>query len=405
MEDLERGIYVPKLNEDDCDHCGICLKVCPGIGIDFDKVNMATFSKKPENALIGNCIECYAGYASDLKLRYKCSSGGLVTALLSFALEEGLIDGALVTGMKDERPLIPFPFIARTREEVISAVGSKYCPVPAGVVLKEMLKKRGRYAVVGLPCHIQGIRKAEILNRKLRGRILYHFGLTCNHTPSFHATKYLLRKLKISEEKVVKIDYRGEGWPGSMCLMLNNGSKVFVPYFSPYYWGYVFQHFFWPSRCLICDDKLCELADITFMDAWIPEFSSDKIGTSLIIVRSKEGKNLVEKAVKHGVVKLERVPVEKIIEAQSIEKAIRKLTSRKIIMRLIFKKYIKYKKSTIKPTYPDLLEALHFLLTNEICRNNSEFSQLLINYHVAIWNIVRSIKKLIPRTPGKRKFS
>jgi coenzyme F420 hydrogenase subunit beta len=243
------------------------------------------------------------------------------------------------------------------------------------------------------------------LNKELRGRILYHFGLTCNHTPSFHATKYLLRKFKISEEKVVKINYRGEGWPGGMSLVLNNGSKVFVPYFSPYYWGYVFQHFFWPSRCLICEDKICELADITFMDAWIPRFSKDKIGTSLIIVRSREGKNLIERAAEHKVVKLERMPVEKIIEAQSMEKVIRKVTSRKVIMRLLFKKYTRFNKSTIKPAYSDLLEALHFLLINEICRNSSEFSQLLISYHVAIWNIVRSIKKLILYTPDKRKFS
>jgi coenzyme F420 hydrogenase subunit beta len=47
-----------------------------------------------------------------------------------FALEEGIIDGALVTRMKKDRPLEPEPFIARTREEIIEASKSKYCGVP-----------------------------------------------------------------------------------------------------------------------------------------------------------------------------------------------------------------------------------------------------------------------------------
>ena len=42
-----------------------------------------------------------------------CASGGLVSSLLIFALEEGLIDGALVTRMREDNPLRPEPFIAR----------------------------------------------------------------------------------------------------------------------------------------------------------------------------------------------------------------------------------------------------------------------------------------------------
>lgn len=53
----------------------------------------------------------------------------MVSALLIFALEQGIIDGALVTKMSENNPLEPQPFIARTREEIISAAKSKYCPV------------------------------------------------------------------------------------------------------------------------------------------------------------------------------------------------------------------------------------------------------------------------------------
>ena len=35
--------------------------------------------------------------------------------------------------MKKDNPLEPEPFIARTREEIIEASKSKYCPVPANI--------------------------------------------------------------------------------------------------------------------------------------------------------------------------------------------------------------------------------------------------------------------------------
>jgi len=72
--------------------------------------------------------------------------------------------------MKKENPLEPEPFIARTKEEIIEASKSKYCPVPANIALKEIMDSKSgeKFAVVGLPCHIQGIRKFEEVNKILK---------------------------------------------------------------------------------------------------------------------------------------------------------------------------------------------------------------------------------------------
>jgi coenzyme F420 hydrogenase subunit beta len=352
------------------------------------------FGKKPENLLVGNYVDSYAGFATDLKLRYKASSGGLITALASFALKNGIINGVLMTKMNPEKPLKPMPFIAESEKDIISATGSKFCPVPANLAIKEILRKEGNYIVVGLPCHILGIRKAQLFNKKLRDRISYCFGLVCNHTPSFHATKFLLKKLKISEDRVAELNYRGMGWPGGMSILLDDGSKIFVPLNNIFYWGLTFNRFFWPSRCIICEDKLCNFADISFMDAWLPEFSSDKIGTSLIVVRSEKGRDLLIRAMKHGIIKLERVGIEKIMAAQEMRIEARKKSAIKLISRLLFHKTILSNKFTFKPKFLDILNALHFILTNELCENNSWFSQQLIDSHIAIWNVINSIKKL-----------
>ncbi|OFV67263.1 MAG: coenzyme F420 hydrogenase subunit beta [Candidatus Syntrophoarchaeum caldarius] len=190
--DEKKGVYVPELNEEKCNNCGICYKVCPGHEVDFKELNLEIFGKEPDDILIGNYLNCYIGYSTDYDIRYNSSSGGLVTQLLIFALEEGIIDGALVTRMKKDNPLEPEPFIARTREEVIEARGSKYCPVPANVALKEILnsKEGEKFAVVGLPCHIHGLRKAQQVNEKLKegvdNRVISHR----NHHRTCHIRIY-----------------------------------------------------------------------------------------------------------------------------------------------------------------------------------------------------------------------
>ena len=310
----KKGIYVPELNEEKCNNCGICFKVCPGHEVDFKALNLEIFGKEPEDILIGNYLNCYVGHSTNYNIRYNSASGGLVTALLIFALEEGIIDGVLVTRMKKGNPLEPEPFIARTKGEVIEASRSKYCPVPANIALKEILasKEEERFAVVGLPCHIHGIRKAEQINKKLKGKITLHLGIFCNHAPNFWGTKLLLRRLKVREDEVIKLDYRGEGYPGSMKISKKSGELLLLPD----YWDFVGAYFFYPARCLMCSDEICELADISFGDAWLPELSDDKIGASIVVSKSEIGEKLLQAMKLKKKIELNEVGVEKVIQSQ-----------------------------------------------------------------------------------------
>ena len=310
----KKGIYVPELNEEKCNNCSICYEVCPGHEVDFKELNLEIFGKESEDILIGNYLDCYIGHSTNYDIRYNSASGGLVTQLLIFALEEGLIDGALVTRMKKENPLEPEPFIARTGEEIIEASKSKYCPVPANIALKEILnsKEGEKFAVVGLPCHLQGIRKAEQKNKKLKERIVLHLGLFCHHGVNFIGTEFLLQKLDIRKEDIVKFDYRGQGWPGSMLIELKNGDRQS----TPHYWTYPALYFFIPDRCMLCSDALADLADISFGDAWLPELYADRIGSSVIISRTKIGEQLLQRMRERNKVELKPISVKKVVESQ-----------------------------------------------------------------------------------------
>ena len=317
VTDRTRGTYVSKIDEEKCNLCGICHQVCPGNSVNFGQLNPENPDRKSNNIMIGNYDSCYIGYSNDEEIRHNSTSGGLVTQLLVFALEKGIIDGVATTRMNAKRPLEPEPFIARTREEIVSASKSKYCPVPANVVIRDILRQKGRFAVVGLPCHIQGIRKAEILNTKLKERIILHMGLFCSHTVSFCGTEILLEKLGIGKQDVRQLNYRGNGWPGQLSIVLSNGHQLMMKYFD--YWRPLFAPFFFtPLRCLSCCDLANELADLSFGDAWLKDImKKDKEGTSIVISRSRIGDELLSKAKLESVITLGRIDMELVVTSQS----------------------------------------------------------------------------------------
>ena len=378
----KKGIYVPKLNEEKCNNCGICYEVCPGHEVNFKTLNMAIFGKEPEDVLIGNYLNCYVGHATEYNLRYNSSSGGLVTAFLIFALEEGLIDGALVTRMKRDNPLEPEPFIARAKEEIIEASKSKYCPVPANIALKEILEseEEERFAVVGLPCHIHGIRKAEQINKKLKEKIVLHVGIVCNHTPTFLATEFILKKMNVKKESVTKLEYRGTGWPGGMTITTENGGKTFIPQFCSNYWGIVFNSFFFPMRCTLCYDKICGLADVSFADAWMPELMKhNDVGISLIITRTEISEEILSKATSREEIELKEVNENVVLQSQSLFKVKKQLKARIRILSIFGKKVPVYHQALLSSSFSDYLHALSFYL--RVCSLSKRYFYRLIDFY------------------------
>lgn len=311
-----KGIFLPIINFVKCNKCGICYRVCPGHQVLFQKLNLDIFGHETQNKYLGCYLNCHTGFSSNSEIRFQSSSGGLVTALLIYALESGLIDGALVTRMNKHRALEPEPFIARTKNEIIDAAKSKYCPVPANIALKPILATNGKYAVVGLPCHLHGIRKAESINKKLKDRIVLHLGIFCATGVSFLGTEMLFRRLGVDKTKVLKMDYRGDGWPGNMMIELKeNKNKIIIPLSK-----YSNSNFlaFAPWRCKLCIDHSAELSDISFGDAWLPEFRlKDIIGTSILVTRNNAGEIFIQKALNDKSIEVCSIDYKKVIESQN----------------------------------------------------------------------------------------
>lgn len=383
LRDKSKGTYLPVLDKGKCDECGICFEVCPGHEVDFKALNLEVFGREPEDVLMGNYLNCYVGHALDHDIRYNSASGGLVTALLVFALERGLVDGALVTKMSEDNPLETQPFIARTREEIIAASKSKYCPVSANTALREVLEEDGKFAVVGLPCHIQGIRKAETVNKRLKGKIALHLGLFCSTNRNFRATEYILWRARIQPQEIARFDYRGEGRPGQLTARLRNGQKYSFPYLEHHV--RLLRSFFIPARCTLCSDHSCELADISFGDIGLPEFRDDSIGISLVISRSEVGGLILKQAASAGIIELHDISRDRVVESKigSFYRKKKHLNASCRLLRLQGKSVPKYNTGLLRPSFLSYMYAA-FL-----------YSEIYISSKRRLWGLISLLSPLL----------
>jgi len=335
---VSNGLFLPEIKEEKCTRCNVCLKCCPGYSIDLKKLNSHVFGKQPDDLLLGNFSGCYVGHSNDNAMRFNSSSGGVVPQLLVYALEKGMIDGALVVRMNKDNPLEPEPFIARSPEEVISAWKSKYCPVATNAVLRKILSEDGRFAVVGLPCHIHGIRKAETVFGGLKDKIVLHIGLFCGHTVNFMGTELLLKKFRIRKDDVARIDYRGCGWPGFMSIKLKDGRSLKFRFNKGWnaYWNVFSPFFFTPLRCMMCPDQFNELADVSVGDAWLPELKGS-LGESVLITRTPIAEEMLASQKKSKVLSLKPITPSMVKESQAFSLNFKKqnLSGRLSLLRMV----------------------------------------------------------------------
>ena len=322
---IETDVFMPSIDTEKCDSCGLCEFACPGYHVDYKFFAPKINKKEKYNPLIGKYTNVYLGHAKNHYVRFMGSSGGVITAVLRCCLENGIIDGALVVTTTGLSPKI---IVAKSLAELEQAMGSKYIPVPLNVGVRRILDTDGRFAIVGLPCHLLGLSRITLLYPILAKKIALKLGLFCGRGFDYHYLSYILKDIGVYPTKVRKIRFRGYGWPGKVFInYISKGEskEVCIDYakFGKYSGSYLFM----PKRCIFCPDHTAELADISFGDAWLNEIKKlDSQGTSMIISRTARGDKILSEAVRTGFIDVSESSVGAVIRSQGLQLNFHKLS-------------------------------------------------------------------------------
>jgi len=299
--------------------CNVCLKVCPftASAENEETIGKRLYGEIPEiqhRPETGYYLASYVGYSE--KHRQTSASGGFATWLLEEMLVVGIIDHVIcVAPTGDPGRLFSFQ-IFDAQEDVRRGAGSVYYPVEMSGVIKQILDLPGRYAIIGLPCFIKAIRLAQERNNRLKERIVVTVGLVCGQLKSKHFTDYVATIAGV-EGQVIGVRYRGKSpdHPANnfhFTFTSANGEEKKIFWNEGIYEAWK-NRWFTPKACNYCDDVFAECADIACMDAWLPKYSKDSRGTSLMLVRSP----LVERVISRGQgAQLEHISINHLVRSQ-----------------------------------------------------------------------------------------
>lgn len=324
IQDNDYGEYTPSEVQMCDSRCNLCLEVCPFSSNENEKQLGAKIYGSIEgikySSETGYYLNSYVGYSNEF--RQSSASGGMAIWLLTKLLKEDIVDYVICpTPQKNPEKLFSFK-ILNNEDSVKAASGSVYYPVEMSEVIQKILETPGRYAITGLPCFIKALRLAAQKNRKLRERIVFTIGLVCGQLKSKNYTKYIAALAgNAGLQKIQNVYYRGKSSEKPVSNFYfqstdEHGSQHQIFWREGVSEAWV-NRWFTPNVCNYCDDIFAELADVTFMDAWLPEYSKDSKGTSLVLVRSPKILILIQEGIEKREINSNKVSVEKVIQSQT----------------------------------------------------------------------------------------
>lgn len=319
----------PLVDESRCVACGTCLQACPGYCVDADAVEPDSFSTHE----YGPCLEIWQGHAADEPMRFRGASGGVLSALALYCLEQEGMAFVAHTGSSPDEPWRNRTRLSRSRADILECAGSRYAPASPCDALSAIEAADRPAAFVGKPCDAAAVMRLceqqPVLNERV-GVVMTHF---CAGTPSTRGTLELLAALGLEPHALGRLRYRGEGWPGGFHGATKDGlGEAFMPY--PDAWDRLYKHVPW--RCRLCCHGCGRAGDLTCGDAWHCFGDTANPGLSLVLARTERGRRLVMNAVAAGYVHLEPATREAILSAQqNLFMKRRQVFGRLLAMRLM----------------------------------------------------------------------
>lgn len=311
-----------------CTGCGLCHSLC-GTAFhkdkngflypDLDKSNIDVLTElcpyggkasvfADANSVWGKYQQVFLGWSLDDYIRKTASSGGILTAICCYLLENNIVDGIIQTKVSSKIPYETETVVSKTKAQVLQCMGSRYSESQPLKNIIEILNTDKTYAFVGKPCDASVLRLFLKTRPEYRNKVKYIFSFFCAGVPSEHAQHKLLEELGCQDiNDCSTMTYRGNGWPGFASAIKKDGTVSQISYSDS--WGKILGRDVRRS-CRFCIDGVGEAADIACGDAWYltddkkPDFR-EKDGRNVVFARSETGKELLSEIQEAHIIALE----------------------------------------------------------------------------------------------------
>lgn len=280
-----------------CALCEICYYQCPNVEFSSDDVEMLLHNRtrRPDEPL-GISRGTFVGKATKNEILSQAQDGGVVTALLAYALESKLIDAAVVAG-RDSKWRAK-PEVATKYDDLVKGAGTKYTVSPTLLGVRSAVDEyqKTKVGLVGTPCQIKAVRRIQtspLGNIRLAQAMTLSIGLFCMESYAYDplVQTYLAGK-GIDPLSVTRMGIK----KGSFIAWSGENELLHVPLRE--------VDAFVRNSCKHCEDFTAEYSDISVGGIGCPN------GYSTVIARTEKGLELLKNAEKAGYIELRELKPE-----------------------------------------------------------------------------------------------
>jgi coenzyme F420 hydrogenase subunit beta len=304
---------------------GGCYAFCPRTPTDLQALQKLLFDPRDLTPEIGSLKGFSITRAADPRTRAGAQHGGTVTTLLSLALQEGIIDTAILAD--EGRSLLPEAKAVRDPAEIKKRGRSRFVVSPNLAEFNRVSKEGGKkIGIVATPC--QALALAKMRQKPLASyadridQVKLVIGLFCGWALSWRSLVALLGK------KTDLGEIEGMDIPPSQFHLL----QVFTRR-GPLEISLDEVNRCVRGACWYCPDLTAEFSDLSVGSARLAEGWEEAKDWNQVIVRSAAGQKLLDRARERGLLEFREVPAGSVEKLKNASLGKKKTAVKNLVLR------------------------------------------------------------------------
>ncbi|UCF82958.1 MAG: Coenzyme F420 hydrogenase/dehydrogenase, beta subunit C-terminal domain [Desulfobacteraceae bacterium] len=288
-----------------CDmNAGRCYAFCPRTPTDLETLRNTSFDEADLTPEIGAVKGFYITRATDEQTRKNAQHGGTVTALMALAMEEGIVDTAVIADAREN--FLPNGVSVKTPSEVKERGKSTFVVSPTVAEFNRIARdESNKIGVVATPCQALAIAKMRLkpiaTDDNDIDKLSLVIGLFCGWAFSWRKVVDLLRE-KTDLNTITGMDIPPSKYHSIEVYTKNGTIEISLDDVNPCI----------REACRYCFDMTAEFSDISVGSARLPEDWEVARSWNQLIVRTQIGHELMELARSRGTLEFRDVPEENL---------------------------------------------------------------------------------------------